>query len=194
MQVATQRVGRGYSTQFEDHQALLHKFARRGFARLQSARINDVDYDEVFGQMTLYFVQAQQKYNAALGWTFAAYLGRVCHNNFQKWAETLTVEKMALGLISVEDMVGGEDDETSVADFYEFHQDDAEESAEEALDRKRRKGLYHLLSQDSRAVVTALIKADGNPSINTVGRELGFTATKMKRIKAELTRFYGIEL
>jgi hypothetical protein len=196
--------GRGYSTQFVDHEGLLHKFARKGFARLQAAGVSWVDYEEVFGQMQLYFVQAEAKFEAGRGWTFAAYLGRVCINNFNKWAADLIEEQMGLGLLRISDTQGGDEEGSEDRDFYETHTSEQDESPEEIIERydyihKTRSSL----SRDAAVVVRELaapsqdllnVLNGRDATIAAIGRFLNYTPARIKKVKQELSTKFGVAL
>lgn len=197
--------GRGYSTQFVDHEGLLHKFARSGFARLQKAKVTWVDYDEVFGKMSMSFVEAEQKFDPQRGWTFAAYLGRVCMNNFNKWAADLIAEQTTCGYIRVSEL-STEGDEGGETDFYEVMggEDESPEDIIERLDyiHKARRSLSadaKLVVRELAAPCAALEQAVSesrreSASVAFICRFLGFSATRIKRVKQELTEKFGVEL
>jgi hypothetical protein len=186
--------GRGYSREFKDHEPLLHKFSRAGFARLQAAKINWVDYTEVFGQMQLYFVQAEAKYDPSRGFTFAAYLGRVCANNFNKWARDQVRDQMEMGTISIEDLSGAQGDDESTADFHAFLSDDTDESPEEIMQRRQTMWNYSKLSDEARKVCKALMHRQDDASINVVMRDLNMKPSVQRKVKEELTRNFGVKL
>lgn len=187
--------GRGYSTNFKDHEELLHKFAKKGFARLQDARVNWISYDEVLGQMSLYFVQAEAKFDAKRGYTFTAYMGRVCANNFNKWAHDQVRDQVELGLISIEDLGGDQsEDDGAPVDFHAFMSTDTEESPEEIMERRQTMWNYAKLSDDARKVCKALMQRQDDASINVVMRDIGMKPAAQRKVKEELFRNFGVKL
>lgn len=98
--------GRAYSTDFKDHEKLLHKFTKGGFARLRGAGIDGIEYEDVYQEMCVSFVRAAKSYNPDAGITFTAYMGRAVINNFNKHADRLIRENESVGHLKIGDLVG----------------------------------------------------------------------------------------
>ena len=197
--------GRGYSTQFTDHEGLIHKFARKGFARLQAANVDWVDYDEVFGQMQLYFVQATKHYDPKRGYTFTAYCGQVCFYNFNKWASALIEGQIAINPIRIGDL-SPEHSDGGKADFYEIMsgEDESPEDIIERLDYVHKTRCN--LSGDTKLVVRELAAPSQDlqlamrdagrdeASIAFIGRFLNMSPARIKRVKQELSEKFHVDL
>jgi Sigma-70 region 2 len=123
------------STRFQDHEGLMHQWARKFHARLMAARLN-IEFDDVMGELSLAYTKAMQGFDADRGYTFTAYLGTACHNHFNKYAKRLMLEqygaesaaeafekagKQGLGYISVQEIEAGDPDGGS---FYDAIEDD----------------------------------------------------------------------
>lgn len=123
--VASKR--RAFSTQFEDHKGLLHKFSKGGFARLCEFGIS-IDYEDVFQENCVSLVRAQKTYSPESGITFSAYMGRSVMNNFNKFAKRLITERTEVGLLSIEDLGDADSDGTQDAMDYLMNRSNEEES------------------------------------------------------------------
>ena len=209
-------VTRSTSIAFEDHTGMLHKLAKRGWGRLQEAGVT-VPYEDVFQLMCESFVRCQSKYDPATGFSFAAYYGRSCWNNFNRWAEHVIEERHTLGMISVEELSGAAPDEDA-GDVFEFcdfsdNEDDAHDSPEDILAaRQESHRAARMLSLDARHVVAQLVhnspallafveaknaralKKIVNINLGVIFEFLEIPRPKARAIRAELERVYGVAL
>ncbi len=151
---------RAFRTDFESHSNLIHSFARKGFGRLQAARVL-IDYEDVYQEMCISFVKAQKMYNPDSGFSFTAYFGRAVWNDFNKLAERLIGEKVAVGMESVEDFRHEEDDGQDIYAFLSVETDSAE-SPEDMIEHNQ-EFIAHFgkcmrqLSPESRRVVAQFL-------------------------------------
>jgi DNA-directed RNA polymerase specialized sigma24 family protein len=203
------------STAFEDHTGMLHKLARRGWGRLQEAGLT-TPYEDVFQIMCESFVRCQPKYDPATGFTFSAYYGRSCWNNFNKWAEHLIEEKHTLGMVSVE-ALAGTDEEGGEGDAFEFlessqSEEDAHESPEDILAARQESHLAaRMLSTDAKRVVqlvhhspellayveaknARMLKKIVNINLWTIFDFLEIPRPRARAIRQELQQVYGVAL
>lgn len=147
----TQR--RGYSTNYDDHVGLIHKFARKGFARLQAAGVV-IDYEDVFQEMSLIYCRAADRYDPSKGFTFTAYLGSAIWMDFNQIADRLIKDQCGLGLVRIEQF----SDEDDTMDSYSYIQDDGA-TPEEALICSRTFGDgMRILPTLERAIVGTLLR------------------------------------
>ena len=152
-------IQRKNSMDMKDHEGLLHKYARGGHARLTSAGVG-IDYDDVLQEIRISFIKASRKFNPEIGVGFSSYMGRAVINNFNLYAERELSRHFGLGVISIEELSGSDDDETS-CDLWGRHDfassDDIEETIAHRSEMKFRIGL---LSRRARKVIRELV----NPS------------------------------
>jgi RNA polymerase sigma factor (sigma-70 family) len=106
---------RAFSTEFASHEGLIHSFARKGYGRLQAARVS-IDYEDVFQEMCVSFTKAKAKYDPQTGFSFSAYFGRAIWNDFNKFADRLITERVELGIINFEDMKSGDDTDGDITE------------------------------------------------------------------------------
>jgi hypothetical protein len=208
-------VNKSTSTKYEDHTGLLHKLAARGWGRLEAAGVPTA-YDDVFQLMSESFVRCQKTFDPTKGFTFSAYYGRSCWNNFNKWAADQIEEKHELGLVSVESL-SVEHDDGAGSDAYEFincaAEDDTDESAEDRLQsRQESHRAARMLSPDAKRVIALLVhnspellafvaernarmlKRIVNINLWVIFDFLGIPRPKAAMIRAELERVYGVKL
>lgn len=88
-----QQLSRTYSTRFEDHKGLLYKLATQCYGRLRGAGITAMEFEDVQSELNIAYVKASRGFDASLGISFGAYLGRACFNHFNKLAERLELEQ-----------------------------------------------------------------------------------------------------
>jgi hypothetical protein len=206
-------VTKSTSTRFEDHTGMLHKLAKRGWGRLLEAGVT-LPYEDVFQFMCESFVMCQSKYDPSTGFSFGAYYGRSCWNNFNKWAERQIDEKHTLGMVSVEELTGGVGEDAGDAlEFCDFGQeeDDAHDSPEEILEaRQESHRAARALSPTAKRVVALLVhhtqellafveahNARGMKRIVNINLNVIFNfleITNKAGVKAELERVYGVTL
>ena len=104
-----------YSSEFSDHQGLIHQLTKKCWWRLKDAGLDDHEYEDVFQLNCISFVKVARKYDPARGITFGAYLGKAIFNEFNKYAEKVIKEKHELGIVSYDDF--GDDDGEGEYDF-----------------------------------------------------------------------------
>jgi len=157
-------VSRGYSTQFEDHEDLIHKFARKAFGRLQSAHDNMMTYDDVFQEMSVAYIQAAKAWKPDYGVTFTAYLGRAIWNNFNHLADKLIERSVSVPILSIEEMeFRSRSDETiggncSFLEYLYADDDGVTESAETTVGAKEESlKNFESLSELSKQVIGELL-------------------------------------
>ncbi|WP_374335301.1 sigma-70 family RNA polymerase sigma factor [Methyloversatilis sp.] len=165
---------RCYSTEFADHEGLIHSFARKGFGRLQAARVS-IDYDDVFQEMCLSFTKAREKYNPDAGFSFSAYFGRAIWNDFNKFAERLISERVDLGLINFEDMKGEDDDGGDITEYLmldvQFHET-PESRLEDSQEFIQRFGkIMRQLSPVTRKVVVQFVAPSEQMKAHFIARK-----------------------
>lgn len=149
---------RAFSTNFEDHNGLLHKFTKSGFGRLRGMDI-DIDYEDVFQENCVSFVRAKQTYNPEAGISFSAYMGRAVWNNFNKLAEKLERERDELGMVSVEELTETDEECDSALDNISGSLCEAVPSTEDALiSFQEARANIAKLSQKARLVVRDIMK------------------------------------
>lgn len=99
-----------FSTEFLDHQGLIHKLTKKCWGRLKDVGIDDHEYEDIFQINCMTYVKAAKAFDTERGITFGAYLGRAIYNQFNQYAKALISEKLELGLISYEDFKTDDDD------------------------------------------------------------------------------------
>lgn len=125
---------RAFSTNYNDHIGLVHTFARKGWGRMLKAHV-DVEYEDVFQEMTVTFVKAVKAYDPSKGTAFTSYVGRAIWNDFNRYAQKYIDERMELGLTSIQEMEEGDDQEGGA--WFNDSIASTERNPEEALDRKQ---------------------------------------------------------
>lgn len=207
-------------TLFEQNKGLLHKFTKMGFGRLQGAGV-EIEYEDVFQEMTVSFIKAHRTFDSSKGFSFSAYFGRSCMNNFNKWAANLCREQRELGLIRATDMNFGEfEDKGDVLDY--FYEDGEQQSPEDmmiAIEEVRQR--VGSLSLDAKRMVLHLIaptqsmrdvfdeevadahemraqghnvKISRDHNFSFIGRDLGMTPGRVSEVRKELSRVFKVKL
>lgn len=195
---------RNRSIKFEDHQALIHRDARRYHARIMGARIMGVDYDDVFGELCLAFVPAARGYDPESQWTFTAYLGICMRNHFNKLAKKWMLEQYGaenpvegvntwgVGYISIED-VAATKNEDGVSFSFDLFVDEVGQTPEQAystiteIESMLSDGT---LSVETRVYVSMLLDPSMALSENVKAR----LRSKTSSIRTELNNRYGVKL
>lgn len=147
--------GKGFSTEYEDHQGLIRMLAQKCWGRMQAAN-TPVEVEDIIQQMSLTYVKCLETFKPENGVTFTAYFGRSCINNFNKWAEKQIAEQTTLGLVRFEELSG--EDEGSSYDFID-HEGSESMNPETILMRKQEaaRGIRDL-SPTHRAIVRELLE------------------------------------
>jgi DNA-directed RNA polymerase specialized sigma24 family protein len=206
---------KAYSTKFEDHTGMLHKLAKRAWGRLQEAGVT-VPYEDVFQNFCESFVRCEATFKADTGFTFSAYYGRSCWNNFNRWAEGQINEKHTLGMVSVEEL-GNDSDHDGGGDVLEFgdfaDEDDAHESPEDILSaRQESHRAARMLTPVAKRVVALLahntpellafmdqrnarmLKKSDNITLRVIFDFLDLAPARARAVRAELQQVYGVTL
>ena len=104
-------IDKKFSTEFEAHKGLIHKLTKKCWGRLKEVGIDDHEYEDVFQINCISYVKVAKAYNPERGITFGAYLGRAIYNEFNKYADKIINEKVALHLQSYEDFSSQDGDD-----------------------------------------------------------------------------------
>lgn len=94
---------------------LVHQVSRKGWARLQKAGVA-MDYDDVFQEMSCVFLKCCEGFDDEKGFKFSTYFYMGAYNRLNKWAQDLIVERLEHGVVSIEEMNHGAEDELSLED------------------------------------------------------------------------------
>ncbi len=114
---------RNRSTNFKDHKGLMVSKAKLYYGRVLKAQLTSVNFDDVFGELSIAFVQAVEGYDPDKGFTFTAFLGRCMQTHINKFIAKLMKEQFGveqpdefehvamtggLGYVSVDDIAGAD--------------------------------------------------------------------------------------
>lgn len=125
---------RAFSTNFNDHAGLVHTFARKGWGRMIAAHVN-VEYEDVFQEMTVTFVKAARTFDPEKGIAFTSYMGRAIWNDFNRYAQKYIDERMELGLTSIQELETTTDEEGGT--WFGDSMESPDRNPEEQLERKQ---------------------------------------------------------
>ena len=100
---------------YKDNVGLVHTVSRKGWARLQKAGVA-MDYDDVFQEMSCVFLKSCEGFDEEKGFKFSTYFFMGAYNRLNKWAQALIEERLKHGVVSVEEMNNGADEEFSLED------------------------------------------------------------------------------
>lgn len=95
---------------YKDNMGLIHIVSKKGYARLQSAGVG-LDYEDVFQELSVVFVKAYEKFDSTKGFAFSTYFFRAAFNKLNSWAQAMIDERLNQGVVSVQELNQGEDDE-----------------------------------------------------------------------------------
>lgn len=209
--------GRAFSTDYEQHAPLIHKFARKGYGRLVQANVN-IDYEDVYQEMCLTFTLALNKYDPARGISFSAYFGRAIWHQFNRFAEREIQEKLEICSASIDDMAHTVDSDNNSMDIYEAIAS-GKPSPEEVLiakqDAVERNGMCRSavsrifireLMHPSQRVLDAFAeqkerltsaenrKAPKEIDLQLIAETYGISKKDAKAAKEQLNRIYGLKI
>lgn len=203
---------RAYSTEYTDHTALIHSFARKGWSRLIASHVS-VDYDDVFQELSLVFVKAIKAYDPSKGYSFTAYAGRAMWNGFNRFAQRHLDEANELGLMSIQALEDKAEDGDSM-NLYELI-DSGAPTPEQQLERKQEMlQKLRALSPTAKFIAAQLIslseeveqamternrkaEAEGrrslaNPTPGFIADVFGVDRAKVRAAVEELHEVYGV--
>lgn len=171
---------RGYSLDIADHHGLITKLAQRGLWRLQRAGVV-TDFEDVFQDMSVSYVKAKLGFDALMGFTFTAYLGRAIWQDFNRVAERLINDQIGLGLVRMEDMGGDE------IDAYELVASPASTPEEQYLGGRAFGDGMRALTIKERTVVGKFIRQE-MPGVKAKSESLSKIMRDMKMHHAEMVK------
>jgi hypothetical protein len=80
------------STEFGEHTGFVHKLAVRYYARVRATKLS-LDYEDVFGELSLAFVKARNGFDPSKGYVFTTYFGMCAQNHINNWLGKLCEEQ-----------------------------------------------------------------------------------------------------
>lgn len=182
---------RGYSTQYEDHQGLIHKFARKGWGRLTSLGVS-IDYEDVFQEMSVTYCRAASKFDPSRGFTFSAYLGQAIWHDFNKLAQRFENELSGLGFTRIEDM-GVED-----SDFYDRLTGNVDSPEKHSMHRQETAHCFRKLKRKELQVVGTLMRqtvsGDKDESLSEIMRSMHMSRTAMATARKNIGAAFGVSM
>lgn len=99
---------------YKTNMGLVHNVSRKGFARLAAAKVV-IDYDDVFQEMSIVFLKAFDKFDASKGFQFSTFYFMCAFNRLNRWAQLLIEERLKHGVVSVEELGAGGDEDIDIA-------------------------------------------------------------------------------
>lgn len=203
-------VARAFNTDYNEHVGLIHNFARKGWGRMVQANV-DMDYEDVFQEMSLTYTKALNTYDPERGVGFTAYMGRAIWNDFNRVAEKRIAEKVELGMTSIHALENDDDDNSWVDNILKSDV----RSPQEELERKQE--IVHKLrslSQTAKFLVAQLVapspeveaafaahqanlrstggNAPKNMSLGFIGRHYKIGQTRLTAAVQEIRDNYGV--
>lgn len=143
--------------QLKQHFGLLHAFSKKAFARIRTTR-PEYEYEDVYQIMCLAFVKAQQKWNPDAGFSFTAYMGQCCWNEFNKIANRIELERGSLNIVSMEDF-RGDDERADPLEWLPVQDGMTAASPEDLLQKKQHaKVTMGALSTNAQIIIKELAK------------------------------------
>lgn len=201
--------------QFRKYEALLNGLARKCYGRLMAAGVV-IYYEDVFQNMSMSFVQAHRTYKPEMGYSFSAYFGRACFNNFNKWAKKLIREQTGMEnsvdengefstkqvgarLVRVADLMdGGHDTDGDYSvrrNHFEamlFESDSALSPEEELMRKQENRQIIGRLSGQAKKVMAKLIDPSADMTFAQIGEQLGMSASQLTSAKKELMSAFKV--
>lgn len=86
----------------------VHTIARKCYGRLQGMGAAK-DYDDVFGDVRIAFLEAHQKFDPTKGFEFNTYFARSAYNRLNRVADSVEEERITNGVRSFEELSGDDD-------------------------------------------------------------------------------------
>lgn len=187
------------SIEFKDYQKLVSQQAWKALSRLHSLGIHSMEFEDVFQEMSLYYMIALKTFDESKGYVFSTYLVTVMQRRFKRVIDALVEERG--NLTSVEEL---ESRASSGDDFslYDLIATDAPSVEDKLIHETETMAKLNKLSNKAKGVLWELInpsaelEEDFNARVAHVrfGQEMG---TSDKRIPSELNlhfvcEFHGI--
>lgn len=155
-------------TSFERHQGLLRKLSVKAHMRMQEVDPS-ITYDDIYQDMCIAFMKAQQGFDESHGAQFTTYFGRTCWNEFMKVRDSLDRTRRSLNYpVNLEAMV--EQDEDGDGSIYEVLRDpNANSPEQEVSDEQQFHAKLKNLSPYARAILEVL-KHPSQDALNAYSR------------------------
>lgn len=94
---------------YADNVRLIHTVARKGYGRLQQIGAS-TDYDDLFQELTEVFIKSFDLFDESCGYQFSSYFVRAAYNKINRIAEGFEVERIDLGIRSIEELSDNTED------------------------------------------------------------------------------------
>lgn len=93
----------GLATYFKENVGLVHSAARKGAARAAAVGCSTLDHDDFVQELTEVFIKAYDLHDPTKT-RFSTYFMRSAYNHINKMMEKVNIERMEMGVRSVEEM------------------------------------------------------------------------------------------
>lgn len=183
------------SIEFKDYQKLVSQQAWRALSRLHTLGIHSMEFEDVFQEMSLYYMIAIKTFDESKGYVFSTYLVTVMQRRFKRVIDTLVEERG--NLTSVEEL---ESRASSEDDFslYDFIATDAPSIEDKLIHETETMAKLNKLSIKTRGVLLELINPSAaledefNAKVAHIrfGQQMGVSG---KRMPSELNLHYICE-
>lgn len=186
-------MSRAFSVKFEDHSALLRKFARKGYVRALACGL-PFEYEDVFQEMCLTYTKAREKWNPAAGVSFSAYLGQAVWNEWNKIVERAMRDPARQSIEQMSEDVGEADDNMSLLEV--LHSENAPEPGDRLMTCQEVLVKIRSLSRLAKLVIAELLCNKGDSKITTrsVAERCGFGEQEIKQARKEMREKWGIAI
>ncbi len=190
--------GRGYSTAFEDHEGLLHRFTKKSYGIVSQFNVS-ADYDDLFQEACIGYMKALKGYKQELGFTFSAYMGRAVLTHLHRISQRMIRESTGLGTINLEDLAAASEDDFDVLERIDMATVSVDEQYAAAVESEAR---FKSLSPRARIVAAKIVRetvAGDREVINAreiiakAMKESGIGVHQRSKVAKELYQVYEVQ-
>jgi DNA-directed RNA polymerase specialized sigma24 family protein len=95
---------------YADNSGLIHKVARAGYTRLVSMGVSGMEYEDLYQELAIVFLDSFDLYDPNSGFKFSTYFTTSAYRRVNKIADKVSDERIRNGVRSVEEMNSWSDD------------------------------------------------------------------------------------
>lgn len=88
---------------YKSNMGMVHAVSKKGFGRLCSLGVS-IDYEDVFQEMSVTFINAYNRFDESKGWKFSTYFYTSAFNRLNSWIADISSERIKHGVISIEEI------------------------------------------------------------------------------------------
>lgn len=184
---------------FDSVSQMIKSLAYKFYKRVQAINL-PMDYEDVYQELCLSYVQAEKAWNPEGGAKFITYFTYSAQNNFNAAIRKMERDRVEMGMFSTDDFESEDEDgksviermasaaapETSSPDYWLMRESSFNKESMDKLSKSARKfiGVF---------IKTQLEQNAPDMKLSEIAKQLKIEGADLKRLKVEMFQTYGVK-